>query len=159
MKLHHDLFRAAANTRSPSRDAIRARVLLPHVPRINRGRREGRMPGRHPWPACKENARGGHHRYGRTPAFPAQWCYGLYVLSLVRRAFWPPSVMGLVEPLNLDISVGMPGPHDFAVRETPLVRASRSPRTVVPRPSHSHPTQLTIRMRPSGGQEQNGNIE
>jgi hypothetical protein len=25
------------------------------------------------------------------PAFPARWCYGLYVLSPVRRAFWPPS--------------------------------------------------------------------
>jgi hypothetical protein len=25
------------------------------------------------------------------PAFPAQWFYGLYVISSVRRAFWPPS--------------------------------------------------------------------
>jgi hypothetical protein len=47
------------------------------------------------------------------PAFPARWCYGLYVLSPARRACWPPSPAIAHE---LDPSVGGSGPHDFAVR-------------------------------------------
>jgi hypothetical protein len=95
-------------------------------PETDRGRREGRMPDRHPWPACKENARGGHHRYGRTPALPAQWCYGLYVISLVRRACWPPCRDNALTRIALDTSVGVSGPHDFTVRETPLVRTAEA---------------------------------
>src|SRR5665213_1719853 len=51
---------------------------------------------------------------GGSPAFPAQWLYDLYVLSLVtglschhRRADIS---------ARLDASVGASGPHDFAVR-------------------------------------------
>jgi hypothetical protein len=54
------------------------------------------------------------------PAFPARWLYGLYVLSPVRRAFWPPSPRRS-SSARLGISVGMPGPHDFAVRAMSLV--------------------------------------
>ena len=35
---------------------------------------------------------------GNTPAFPAQWLYGLYVLSLVNRSFLPPSSPRGVSP-------------------------------------------------------------
>jgi hypothetical protein len=38
------------------------------------------------------------------PAFPAQWFYGLYVISSVRRAFWPPSPR--VKSPGVDPSVG-----------------------------------------------------
>jgi hypothetical protein len=55
------------------------------------------------------------------PAFPARWHYGLYVVSSVRRAFWPPSRADHHRPLG--ISVGMPGPHDFAVRIALFVRS------------------------------------
>ena len=50
--------------------------------------------GRTREPCVQENA---HWRTQATtgqpgqPAFPAQWFYGLYVISSVRRAFWPPS--------------------------------------------------------------------
>ncbi len=47
------------------------------------------------------------------PSLPARQCYGLYVISLVRRACWPPSLAA--RHRELGISVGMPGPHDFAV--------------------------------------------
>src|ERR1043166_7120073 len=56
------------------------------------------------------------------PAFPAQWLYGLYVISSVRRAVWPPSLAGS-SPANLIHSIGGSGPHDFAVRAARLVIA------------------------------------
>src|SRR5690242_1615794 len=67
------------------------------------------------------------------PALPAQWAYGLYVLSSVRRAFWPPSPR--VRRARLDPSVAGSGRHDFAVRIDALVWradtaiASRLPRS------------------------------
>jgi hypothetical protein len=69
------------------------------------------------------------------PAFPAQWFYGLYVISSVRRALWPPSPACFVTR-KLDSSVGESGPHDFAVRVARFVVrafasiASRTPRLV-----------------------------
>jgi len=74
--------------------------------------------------ACQENA---HWRTQETtgqpeqPAFPAQWFYGLYVISSVRRAFWPPSPCA--RHARLDPSVGGSGPHDFAVRDPRFVAA------------------------------------
>ena len=56
-----------------------------------------------------------NHRAAEQPALPAQWCYGLYVISSVRRAVWPPSSSRNVTR-ELDPSVGGSGPHDFAVR-------------------------------------------
>ena len=45
-------------------------------------------------PVCEEcyrNAHGLNHRYSQDiPAFPAQWFYGLYVLSPGKRPFLPP---------------------------------------------------------------------
>jgi hypothetical protein len=62
------------------------------------------------------------------PAFPAQWFYGLYVIS---------SVTGLschrhfaINAARLSASVGAPGPHDFAVRVS--LRSS----CAAQRPSH-----------------------
>src|SRR5215813_6161722 len=38
----------------------------------------------HPWSACNKKSTRQNHRYEpEQPAFPAQWCYGLYVLSPV----------------------------------------------------------------------------
>src|ERR1700760_550120 len=50
-----------------------------------------------------------------TPAFPAQWFYGLLRDLPGDRAFLPPSPPGRL-PRRLDASVGASGPHDFAVR-------------------------------------------
>src|ERR1700744_1835263 len=50
-----------------------------------------------------------------TPAFPAQWFYGLLRDLPGDRAFLPPSPPGSL-PRRLDASVGASGPHDFAVR-------------------------------------------
>jgi hypothetical protein len=54
-------------------------------------------------PVCEEcyrNAHGLNYRYSRDiPAFPAQWCYGLYVLSPGKRPFLPPLPVG--KPTNV----------------------------------------------------------
>ena len=64
------------------------------------------------------------------PAFPARWRYGLYVISPGNRAFLPPSFAGAVKRSELDTSVGVSGPHDFAVRADGARGAPSS------RPSH-----------------------
>jgi hypothetical protein len=53
---------------------------------------------------------------------------------------------------QLDICLGMSGPHDFAVREHAARQAAQ------PRPLHSDPTSVTVAKRPSFGLEQNRNI-
>ena len=68
---------------------------------------------------------------GNTPAFPAQWSYGLYRalpgdrLSCHRRL--------QITSRKLDASIGASGPHDFAVRFSAVVSApldrSRDQRT------------------------------
>jgi hypothetical protein len=74
----------------PRHDLPEFRIII--CPR--RIQRAQGMPGdglTHGPPATK-NAGGSYHRSSRfNPTFPAQWCSGLYVLSPVRRACWPPS--------------------------------------------------------------------
>ncbi len=111
--------------------ARNARVMHLNSPSEDGGRRKRRMLAAPAGLACKGNA---HLRTQATtgqpgqPAFPAQWCYGLYVFSSVRRAFWPPSPRA--RHARLDLSVGRSGPHEFAVRAG-LARRARSTR-----PSH-----------------------
>jgi hypothetical protein len=71
----------ARDMASHSRGAICVRVMHRTALGIARGHREGRASTDTRGPRAEKNARGGHHRFGRNPAFPAQWCYGLYVLS------------------------------------------------------------------------------
>jgi hypothetical protein len=84
---------------------------------------------------------------GNTPAFPAQWLYDLYVISLVamlchhRRRFLT---------RRLDASLGAPGPHDFAVRECPYVALSRLKHSRPPQPA---PTFVTFASAPLAGQD------
>jgi hypothetical protein len=54
-----------------------------------------------------------------TTGIPRAMGYGLYVISSVRRAVWPPSPR--VRHARLDPSVGGSGPHDFAVRFSAFV--------------------------------------
>jgi hypothetical protein len=81
---------------------------------------------------------------GNTPAFPAQWFYGLLRALPGDRAFLPPSPAGSFASRELDASVGAPGPHGFAVRAACArrLRAARPPHptarfvTIASRPSH-----------------------
>ena len=61
----------------------------------------------------KKSTRQNHRYEPEQPAFPAQWCYGLYVLSPVT------SFVATVIDRSfnrLDASLGASEPHDFAVR-------------------------------------------
>jgi len=63
-----------------------------HHPLNRRGRREDRMPGQHPWPPCVKKCTGQEPQaWPMHPGLPCATVYGLYALSSVRRAFWPPS--------------------------------------------------------------------
>jgi hypothetical protein len=99
------------------------------------GRRESRMPIAHPRPrAQKQKAHEqSHHRFNRiNSAFPARMVLTVsFALSLVNRALLPPSFAARYR--KFDISVGMSGPRDFAVREEQ--RSSALPS----RPSHPAP--------------------
>ena len=68
------------------------------------------------------------------PAFPAQWCYGLYVISPVT-SLVATVISGSYR--RLSACIGAPGPHDFAVRTTAARRANIAPGAV--RPSHPKP--------------------
>jgi hypothetical protein len=70
-----------------------ARVLQIRWPSSNRGRRESRAPTAPAVPCARvvKEAHGFNYRYSQDiPAFPAQWLYGLYVLSPGKRPFLPP---------------------------------------------------------------------
>jgi hypothetical protein len=56
---------------------------------------------------------------GTSPALPAQWFYGLYVVSPVRPGFVV-TVVGVMRKHHRQVGtcIGAPGPHDFAVRES-----------------------------------------
>jgi hypothetical protein len=88
-------------------------------------------------------------RHRNHPAFPTQWFTAYSALSPVRRAFWPPSVVGLIENCDLSISVGMPGPHGLAVRIRVVRRRANSALQL----RHVHriprPTFVTTAKRPS----------
>jgi hypothetical protein len=112
------------------------------------------MPGdglTHGPPATK-NAGGSDHRLSRIdPAFPAQWCYGLYAPSPVSDRC--PGLIATVVERNtcfaqLDPSVGRSGPRDFAVR------VSHARPACHPRPSHPRPTVRDDRpKRPSSSRQ------
>jgi hypothetical protein len=76
-----------------------ARVVVSRWPSL--GQRAQGKPGADcaRSPVCEEcyrRAHGFNYRYSRDiPAFPAQWLYGLYVLSPGKRPFLPPLLAGL----------------------------------------------------------------
>src|SRR3977135_2147611 len=77
---------------------------------------------------------------GSIPAFPAQWFYDLYRALPGEPVFLATVTCGSLR--KLDTSVGVSGPHDFAVRH-PRVRLARASR-----PPHLTATYLTIAIRP-----------
>jgi hypothetical protein len=114
----------------------------------SRGRREGRMQGLHPWPACNKKAGGSHHRWAEQPAFPARWFDGLYVVS---------SGTGLIAPVASN-ALSASSPTWPQHREARTARFHRRIGYVRPREqTHAatrrahripHPTSVTIAKRP-----------
>ena len=92
------------------------------VPLLKRGRRESRAltapvdPVRRSTRASRvPKHTGKDYRYSRDiPAFPAQWLYGLYVLSPVSGVCCHRCLRDTSR--KIDATVAAPGPHDFAVR-------------------------------------------
>jgi hypothetical protein len=67
-----------------------ARALHLFAALLGRGRREDRVPARHPWAVARKSrakARRPQVTAENTPAFPARWCYGLYRALLGEPAF------------------------------------------------------------------------
>src|SRR5882724_2065622 len=93
----------------------------------------------HPWSACNKKHAAEPQVQADHPAFPAQWFYGLYVLSPVTIAWLPPSSVRRRKRLHdLSACVGAPEPHDFAVRCS-IIRPRKKLRLTLPRPSHPAP--------------------
>jgi len=124
------------NMQVRSRDADLRPSFAPAFPSRKRGHREGRVQTAPMARLQKKSRRQSPQVRAVHPAFPARWRYGLYVISSVHRALWPPSRADHLRPLG--ISVGMPGPHDFAVRTALFVGADQ-PRCKATRPSHLPP--------------------
>ena len=81
-----------------------------------RGRREDRVRAA-PAVSCANCTKKRTRAYrfsGNTPAFPAQWFYGLLRALLGDRLCCHRRLAGLTA--KLDASIGAPEPHDFAVR-------------------------------------------
>ena len=138
--------RCKTHLRSPATQSAR---VLPIAPSSFRGRRECRAPDA-PAAACaggrKQKAHALVRSHRKHPAFPAQWFTTYFVLSPVTGLFCHRHQWRLRH--QLDTSVGVSGPHDFAVRSG-IVR----PCTCVHRHRRvhriPHPTSVTTAKRPS----------
>jgi hypothetical protein len=108
------------DTTSRSRGAWRPSFFIDLALR-NRGRREDRVPFA-PMVRVQQKKHAAEPQVrAEQPAFPAQWCYGLYVLSPVTRLCCHRHRRDAKHPRRLDASPGASGPHDFAVRVVPFV--------------------------------------
>jgi hypothetical protein len=67
------------------------------------------------WGVVKYAHQYSQRRHRKHPAFPTQWFYGLYVISPGTGLFCPRHLAD-GSSAKLDTSVGVSGPHDFAVR-------------------------------------------
>src|SRR5690242_14731485 len=99
----------------------------------NRGRREGRVQAAPMARQQQKKLAAVTTGLAEHPAFPAQWLYGLWRALPGARAFLPPLPADHLR--KLDLSVGRPGPHAFAVRGTSFVAQELRPQDD-PRPSH-----------------------
>jgi len=134
------------NMKSRSRGAFCPSHAKNLDPPLIGGRREDRVPARTRGPSrekIRAKARSPQVAAENTPAFPAQWFYGLYALSLVSQCLIATiASASLSASLGLDASVGASGPHDFAVR----IRAARQ--SAHPQPPHPRPAFVTIAIAP-----------
>jgi hypothetical protein len=108
-----------AHTNPHSRGANHVRVMAPGTSSKQRGRRECRVRdapiASHATKKAYEFQSPQVRRH--QPAFPARWFYGFLRARPGDRALLSPSQVAMRKHCHqLDISVGMSGPHDFAVR-------------------------------------------
>jgi hypothetical protein len=75
----------------------------------------------HPWSACNKKHAAEPQVRAEQPAFPAQWFYGLYVISPVTRLCCHRHQRDAKHHRQLNASLGASGPHDFAVRVASFV--------------------------------------
>ena len=127
---------------------------FPHPP--NRGRREYRVRAA-PTVSCAKNVHKNTHTSiqvsGNTPAFPAQWFYSLFISGSPRCTELDSHRHRQCLNRQLDTSVGVSGPHDFAVR----LRRFRQRR--LQRPPLPVPAFEDDRERPSGWDGMAADIE
>jgi hypothetical protein len=94
----------------------------------------------------------------RSSGIPCAVVYGLYVISSGTGSL-APVACELVAIRRLGISTGMPGPHDFAVRDRIVRRQVISSLRRAPVHRISGPTLVTIAKRPSHRAGTCGNVE
>src|SRR6516165_7682990 len=97
----------------------------------------------HPWSACKKKHAAEPQVQADQPAFPAQWFYGLYVISPVTGLSCHRRRRDAKHHRQVDASVGAPGPYDFAVRDIVVRLLTRRVHRI------PLPTFVTIAKRPS----------
>ena len=88
----------------------------------------------HPWSACNKKHAAEPQVQADHPAFPAQWFYGLYVISPVTGLVCHRRQRDAKHHRQLGASVGAPGPHDFAVRRN-VVRLVDIAASIASRPT------------------------
>jgi hypothetical protein len=143
-------FQRATNALPRSRGAMRPSCAK-SCPSKNRGRRESRVPVA-PAAACAvvESTRVSHHRSTGTPGLPCAMVLTAYsALSPVTGLVCHRRQRDAKHHRQLDTSVGVSGPHDFAVR----ISVVRPRKMFALRRCRVHriprPTSVTIAKRPS----------
>src|SRR5215472_7100347 len=112
-------------------------------------RAQGRPGARmHPWSACRKKHAAEPQVQADQPAFPAQWFYGLYVISPVTGLSCHRHRRDAKHHRQLDASVGAPGPYDFAVRKD-IARPREDHASILCVHRIPLPTFVTIAKRPS----------
>src|ERR1700761_2991962 len=111
-----------------SRDGLSPESCISFAPLSRRGRREGPGARRTRGLVClvhQKEMRTRAYRFGGSiPAFPAQWLYDLYVLSLATQLSCHHRRRKVLRPYRrLDANPGASGPHAFAVRKCFIRRA------------------------------------
>jgi len=82
------------------------------------------MPGagRNPWPPCNEKARGRNHRSSRNIRHSLRDGFNTYVALSLGTGLVCSHRPRASSARALGLSVGRPGPHDFASASAPFVR-------------------------------------
>ena len=164
-------------TRHP-RGAMRPSSCACHPPRMEGAGNAGcTLHPRSRAQNCAKKRTRAYRFSGGAPAFPAQWLYGLlralpgdqdlFVTVAPRMMAEPPGWAGFASA-GLDANLEASGPHDFTVREQHRSSARRLiahgvdpalPSRATPdaaASTASRPASLTIRIRPSVGQDGEG---
>jgi hypothetical protein len=141
----------AANpgTRPRHRGAVRPSFAKPFAPQERAQGRPGARCTR--GLVCRLHIRKRTRAYrfsGGSPAFPAQWFYGLFRALPGDRLSCHRRPRETLAPRKLDASIGASGPHDFAVRSLAVRPRAKSTRRHGQRPPHPIPRPWRSRYAP-----------